>query len=207
MVCPNCNSEVLATDRFCKVCGTQVNIQMNNVSSDDNAQSISEKPRKKHKWIWITGCVVIAIIALALYFGSPDRDIDGVKEATLSQYDYGIPIGEALDNWFDGTEEWYTMEDSGQSYVCVRGECKYMTDAFEPTQVFLFRLTDDGEYFYFEGAYDENGNPIFSNTGNVADSWAMDIYNDYFGVNLYDYGIKAAFGDEDTLKILADEDN
>lgn len=200
MLCPNCNSEVLSTDRFCKVCGASVNVQTNDSPNVDD-QTVVTQPKKKRK-IWIIGGVVVALVVFVLYFGSDDRNIDSIKGSTLSAYDYGETIGESLNNWFGGTEEWYTMEEGSQLYVCVRGECEYLRDIFEPAQVFIFSIADDSDYFYFEGAYDENGDPIFSNTGNVADSWAMELYDSYLGVNFYEVGIKAAFGDQETLELL-----
>ena len=198
MVCPNCNNEVLPTNRFCKVCGTPVNVPVSNWQNG-GAQTVASPTKKKHKWIWITGGVIIALVALVLYLGSPDRNIEGIKSATLSGYDYGETIGDALHNWFGGTEEWYAMEDNGSSYVLVKGECQYLADIFEPTQVFVFRLTDDGTYFNLEDAYDENDDPIFTNTGNIADSWVMEFDETYLGTNYHELAIKAAFGDEETL--------
>ncbi len=200
MVCSNCGSEIFITDKFCKVCGNSLNDQTSSIQAV-NQPSDAIPVKKKRKWIWVA---VIALVVLVLYFGSSDREIDSVKESTLMAYDYGKTIGTSLHNWFGGSEEWYVIEEDGETYVCVRGECKYLTDVFEPTQMFAFRLSDDGDYFYFEGAYDANEDPIFSNTGNIVDSWALELYDSYLGVNFHDYALQAAFGNDEVLSAFED---
>lgn len=200
MVCPNCNNRVSENDKFCMVCGNPVN---SNCATENvvNRLDIEKQKNKRHRWIWI--CIIVIVIVIFLkYLGSPNRSIDSVKESTLYAYDYGKTIGVALNNWFDGTEEWYTMEDEDQLYVCVRGKCQYWNESFEPTQIFLFRISDDNEYFYFEGAYDMNENPIFSNASNLWDNWAAGFANDLYGVDFHELAVKAAFGDEESLNII-----
>lgn len=71
-----------------------------------------EKERKSKSKI---GSIVVAVVSLLILIciGWSDwsyyrdgREIRTVKNGVLRDYDYGITIGKALHNWFDGTEEW-----------------------------------------------------------------------------------------------------
>ncbi len=198
MFCPNCGQELWENAAFCKNCGTQLK---STVSIEKKAS-----PKKEIKWKRI-GSIVAIIVAIfflkSLFSGDPE--INMVQNGVLNSYDYGIPIGDALHNWFHGTEEWDSFDSDGSTYVSVQGTTDYSIFQESERQTFLFRILDK-EHFVFEGAYDSNGDFINSSNGNVILDSVFNPLNDllsgFGGGSMYEITLKAAFGDSTSLKLL-----
>lgn len=156
--------------------------------------------RKRWK---LLAAAAIALFALNILLA--DSDIDGIKHSTLTQYDYGVTIGDALHNWFAGTEEWDAYTDHGSKYVIVSGTCPYALQEGGEPQAFYFRVVDD-EHFQFLYALDQYGDYICSSTGSYAGDAYLDVVTDvlggYIGFDLYETALEAAFGSEEAMKMF-----
>ena len=137
------------------------------------------------------------------------KEIRTVKNGVLRDYDYGITIGKALHNWFDGTEDWMRDVIDGDTYVYAQGRTEYTISGQPETQTFIFRILDD-EHFVFEGAYDKNGNLISTSNGNLYGGFAvglLDGISSMFGGNsVYEILLRAAFGDEELMEKFRDKE-
>lgn len=138
---------------------------------------------------------ILLIILIVRYFNN--RKINEVKDGVLSDYNYGICIGDALHEWFGGTENWRDFSENGMDYVMVRGITSYTITGEWQEQIFLFRIVDS-EHFVFEGAFDSDGDYLYMGTDNVD-------FSD-FG-SLLDWGVykgmlHGAFGNKEVLEKL-----
>lgn len=68
---------------------------------------VIRKSTVKKALLGVAGFILL-IILMVHYFSN--RRIHQVKEGVLSDYNYGICIGDALHQWFDGTEEWMRFQ-------------------------------------------------------------------------------------------------
>lgn len=63
-------------------------------------------------------------------------------------------------------------------------------------------MDEDSGRFRFENAYDVNGYPIYSQTGNIGSQLNLQIANDFFGLfgyDIHEFAIEAAFGNKERL--------
>lgn len=142
---------------------------------------------------------ILLIILIVRYFSN--RKINEVKDGVLADYNYGVCIGDALHEWFGGTEDWRDLSENGMDYVMVRGITSYTITGEWQEQIFLFRIIDS-EHFVFEGAFDSNGDYLYMGSDNVD-------FSD-FG-SLLDWGVykgmlHGAFGNKEVLERLREGD-
>ena len=199
MFCSKCGKEIPEGGMFCPKCGANINSNMN--IQQGNKQNSSGKTIKT-LIIMVAIAIVLGIGILIVigWLSEPDY-IQMVKGSTLSQYNYGETIEESLSDWFGGKVTWDSYEEDETIYVTVKGVCPYMQEIYNKDHVFIFTIVDD-EHFRFEGAYDSDGNEIFTNCNNYEFKiWEqmMSIYSD---VSIHELALKAAFGDQDSLQIF-----
>lgn len=140
-----------------------------------------------------TAGFIAAVIFLVSCLGS--AEIRGVKNGVLEDYNYGVSIGDALHKWFGGTEKWSSSSEGDVVYVMARGITKYTFSNKSQEQIFLFHYVND-EYFVFDGAFDSDGDYLY--TGNeFLDALS---FGDLLVSGAYNQTLRAAFGDEETLK-------
>lgn len=206
MYCKECGKRIPENAKFCSGCGFMVEEKSSIIQND-----LMKVEEKKSGWfvkgIKFSTVIFLAIIVLDIIFSFFSVNyIEFVKQSRLVNYDYGQNIGSALDNWFMGKVTWDSYEENKNVYVTARGECPYFADSFNSSQTFVFKILDD-EHFLFVQACDGDGNDIFVNSRNPMDNWYMDFYSDIFGlygvdIDMHEVGIKAAFGDPDSLAII-----
>lgn len=170
-----------------------------------NIRSSSENWNIK-KWGKRVLIILAAVfIVKGLFFG-PDRYIRAVKGGVLPKYDYGVNLGKSLHTWLAGEETWDTYENGDVRYVSVSGVCPYATSAVMgdgEKQTFYFQIIDK-DHFYFIGAYNMDGVPICTDTGNYYLNEYIDLLSDlpYVDTNFYEAALKAAFGDKESLNVF-----
>ncbi|MDE7209841.1 MAG: hypothetical protein K2O03_00165, partial [Lachnospiraceae bacterium] len=140
----------------------------------------------------MTGFIVTIILLVCCIGNSEIRD---VKNGVLEDYNYGISIGDALHEWFGGTEKWSSFSEDGVVYVMARGMTKYTANQKTQEQIFLFHHINT-DYFVFDGAFDANGDYLY--TGNEV----LELLNfgDLIVRGLYEQTLRAAFGDKEALQ-------
>lgn len=220
MFCRNCGKEIADGDKFCQFCGygmegaaraetteteraSPINIVENGTASTEEIGE-EKKHRIKIKWLIAAGIVIILVFWLMSGNG-PNAYIELVQGGVLEKYDYGICIGDALHEWFAGTEEWDCYEEDDNMYVVVTGSCPYALTEWNETQTFYFKIMDD-EHFRFLGAYTDDGLTICSTSGSSAvDEFAysfIDWVSPLYEIDFYEQALKAAFGDEEAMDIF-----
>lgn len=201
MFCDKCGAELIGASVYCSSCGQRV---MNNVPS------ISQQKRKHttriSKILKIAIGIVGAILMILVisWLLTPDP-IDMIQRSILNGYDYGKPIGQALNDWFDGSVTWDSYEENETTYVYARGYCPYAYD-YDANQTFLFVIVDD-EHFRFLEAVDSDGKPIFTNSSNCWDNWYADAYSSLLSIfgssfDTYDMALQAAFGNQEMFEAI-----
>lgn len=179
-------------------------------NSDVNTRSSSGSLNIK-KWGKRVLVILVAVfIVKSLFFGS-DQYINAVKGSVLPQYDYGVNLGKSLHTWFAGEETWDTYENGDVRYVSVSGVCPYATNLTTgdgERQTFYFQILDK-DHFMFIGAYNMDGVPICTDTGNYYLNEYLDLLNDlpYVDTDLYEAALKAAFGNKESLNMFKNRSN
>lgn len=193
MFCENCGANIEVGSSFCAKCGARVEYQPD---MDFTAERKTSHKKSKVK------VVLIALGALALIFvllglmAEPDY-IEQVQDSTLMAYDYGIPIGDSLNDWFDGNVTWDSYESYGTVYVTATGVCPYTGGLYDSRQTFSFMIVDE-DHFRFIGAYGSDGYEIFTQSSNGLVDAYVGFYSS-FGVDLHERALQAAFGDQEAL--------
>lgn len=217
MFCRNCGKEIADGDKFCGFCGFEMEETTTEtvVSENDSARNIIDHrikntnvavERKKRiiKWLIVAGIILITFFWF-VSGGGTDSYIEMVQDSVLNGYDYGVCIGDALHEWFAGTEEWDCYEEDGDTFVIATGSCPYALTNGNEEQRFYFKIMDD-EHFRFLSAYTGDGSKICSSSGNsVADELAysfIDWISPLYEIDLYEEALRAAFGDEEAMDIF-----
>lgn len=207
-VCPQCGMALTGTVT-CSKCGLKTRMPIN---AECYKILQNDKGVNKHNRIGVLITVAITLIMcfaiILLIFGAlltscESSEVTIVKGGVMDRYNYGQSIGDALDNWFGGTEDWYSYSSDGKTYVICEGyTSKTLTKQSEKQQFVFWIVDEDSGRFMFENAYDVDGYPICSQTGNIGSQLDLQIANEFFGLFGYDihqFAIEAAFGNKERL--------
>lgn len=207
MFCKGCGKEIPDGSQFCPACGMNLSGRVTPpVMPSAAAVKKSSVGKKILKASLICVAVVVVLFVGLTVIGvlmEPDY-IQTVKDSVLNRYDYGVSIGKALDDWFEGGVTWDSYELQDTVYVTAEGDFDYLTDSYDSYEKFVFVIVDD-EHFSFEGAYDWDGNPIFTETLNAQDDLYVGLVSSLTGMDLHEQALQAAFGDEDSIDVFKNE--
>ncbi|MCI7531417.1 MAG: zinc-ribbon domain-containing protein [Lachnobacterium sp.] len=198
MFCSKCGKELPENSVFCPQCGT-------NVKGNLFENSLAEQKERKPSGTLIKTIATIAVILIAIrcfvgWLSNPDYE-QMVKSGKLQNYNYGETIEESLSDWFGGNVTWDSYEENDKVYVTASGVCPYMTGIYNSNQTFIFSIVDD-KHFRFNGAYDSDGNEIFTDCSSNFLNAYVNVFTPYMDSDFHEMAIKAAFGDQESLNVF-----
>ena len=209
MFCKGCGKEIPDGSQFCPSCGINLSRRVApSVMPEVTAVKKTSSGKKILKAALICVAVVVVLFVGLTVIGwlmEPDY-IQMIKDSTLNKYDYGKPIGVALNDWFEGDVTWDSYEQYDTVYVTATGNCPYLTSGYDSYQRFVFHVVDD-DHFGFDGAYDSDDNEIFTQSNSAISDLYVELLSSLGGVDLHESGLMAAFGDEKSLKIFKNEED
>lgn len=230
MYCERCGTKMGDGAKFCPACGMKVEMvpdkntsewYIENVYNDmtENTNPVyspvyasdNETQKKRFSFLKFVGMLfaafgIFVVITMLIPEGVLEvevTDIEKVQSSTLTAYDYGITIGDSLDNWFQGSEEWDSYTDNGTTYVVAKGTTNYTLTGEPETQLFLFRIVDE-QHFQFINATNLDGDKIYTTTSDARADLYLEFVNDIFSTygqeDTYEIALEAAFGNKEMLE-------
>lgn len=99
MFCSKCGHEIDKDAKFCKHCGSAVNVETPEPQNIAEANTVS-KPQKTHKWVIIVGAillaVIIAILAIVLYNKNDKEEFGKSITANDLELEYTVYTGKFI---------------------------------------------------------------------------------------------------------------